>query len=30
LPSEIIVPRLAAMIARTGGGATYTSGVGLI
>lgn len=30
LPSEIIVPRLAAMIARTGGGAPYTSGVGLI
>jgi ribosomal protein S12 methylthiotransferase accessory factor len=30
LPSEIIVPRLAAMIARTGGGATYTGGVGLM
>jgi ribosomal protein S12 methylthiotransferase accessory factor len=30
LPSEIITPRLAAMIARTGGGATYTGGIGLI
>jgi ribosomal protein S12 methylthiotransferase accessory factor len=30
LPSEIIVPRLADMIARTGGGAAYTDGVALI
>jgi ribosomal protein S12 methylthiotransferase accessory factor len=30
LPSEIITPRLAAMIARTGGGATYTGGIGLM
>src|SRR6202166_2515365 len=30
LPSEIIVPRLADMIARTGGGAAYTDGVSLI
>jgi ribosomal protein S12 methylthiotransferase accessory factor len=29
-PSEIITPRLAAMIARTGGGARYTGGVALI
>jgi ribosomal protein S12 methylthiotransferase accessory factor len=30
LPSEIIMPRLADMIARTGGGATYTDGIALI
>jgi ribosomal protein S12 methylthiotransferase accessory factor len=30
LPSEIIVPRLADMIARTGGGAAYTDGIALI
>jgi ribosomal protein S12 methylthiotransferase accessory factor len=30
LPSEIATPRLAAMIARTGGGATYTGGIGLM
>jgi ribosomal protein S12 methylthiotransferase accessory factor len=30
LPSEIITPRLAAMMARTGGGATYTDGIALI
>ena len=30
LPSEIITPRLAAMIAQTGGGATYTGGIALI
>jgi ribosomal protein S12 methylthiotransferase accessory factor len=30
LPSEIITPRLADMIALTGGGATYTGGIGLI
>jgi ribosomal protein S12 methylthiotransferase accessory factor len=30
LPSEIVTPRLAAMIAQTGGGATYTGGVDLI
>jgi ribosomal protein S12 methylthiotransferase accessory factor len=30
LPSEIITPRLADMIARTGGGAAYTGGIGLI
>ena len=30
LPSEIITPRLADMIARTGGGATYTDGIALI
>jgi ribosomal protein S12 methylthiotransferase accessory factor len=30
LPSEIITPRLADMIARTGGGATYTGGIALI
>jgi ribosomal protein S12 methylthiotransferase accessory factor len=30
LPSEIATPRLAAMIARTGGRATYTGGVGLM
>jgi len=29
-PSEIVTPRLADMIARTGGGATYTGGVALI
>jgi ribosomal protein S12 methylthiotransferase accessory factor len=29
-PSEIVMPRLANMIARTGGGATYTGGVALI
>jgi ribosomal protein S12 methylthiotransferase accessory factor len=29
-PSEIITPRLAAMMARTGGGARYTGGVALI
>jgi ribosomal protein S12 methylthiotransferase accessory factor len=29
-PSEIVTPRLANMIARTGGGATYTGGVALI
>jgi ribosomal protein S12 methylthiotransferase accessory factor len=29
-PSEIITPRLAAMIARTGGGVRYTGGVALI
>jgi ribosomal protein S12 methylthiotransferase accessory factor len=30
LPSEIITPRLADMIARTGGGRTYTEGIALI
>jgi ribosomal protein S12 methylthiotransferase accessory factor len=30
LPSEIITPRLADMIAQTGGGATYTGGIALI
>jgi ribosomal protein S12 methylthiotransferase accessory factor len=30
LPSEIMTPRLADMIARTGGGAAYTGGVALI
>lgn len=30
LPSEIVTPRLADMIARTGGGATYTGGIALI
>lgn len=30
LPSEIITPRLAARIAQTGGGATYTGGIALI
>ena len=30
LPSEIITPRLADMIARTGGGAAYTEGIALI
>jgi ribosomal protein S12 methylthiotransferase accessory factor len=30
LPSEIIVPRLADMMARTGGGAAYTEGIALI
>ena len=30
LPSEIITPRLADMIARTGGGAAYTDGIALI
>ena len=30
LPSEIATPRLAAMIARTGGGTIYTGGVGLL
>jgi ribosomal protein S12 methylthiotransferase accessory factor len=30
LPSEIITPRLAGMIARTGGGTTYTGGIALI
>jgi ribosomal protein S12 methylthiotransferase accessory factor len=30
LPSEIITPRLADMIALTGGGATYTGGIALI
>jgi ribosomal protein S12 methylthiotransferase accessory factor len=30
LPSEIITPRLADMIAKTGGGATYTGGIALI
>ena len=30
LPSEIITPRLADMIARTGGGLTYTEGIALI
>jgi ribosomal protein S12 methylthiotransferase accessory factor len=30
LPSEIIVPRLADMIARTGGGAAYADGIALI
>jgi ribosomal protein S12 methylthiotransferase accessory factor len=29
-PSEIVMPRLANMIARTGGGATYTGGVALL
>ncbi len=29
-PSEIITPRLAEMIARTGGGVTYTGGVALV
>jgi ribosomal protein S12 methylthiotransferase accessory factor len=29
-PSELITPRLAEMIARTGGGVKYTSGVGLV
>ena len=29
-PSEIVTPRLADMIARTGGGATYTGGIALI
>jgi ribosomal protein S12 methylthiotransferase accessory factor len=29
-PSEIVTPRLANMIARTGGGAPYTGGVALI
>ena len=30
LPSEIITPRLADMIAQTGGGLTYTEGIALI
>jgi ribosomal protein S12 methylthiotransferase accessory factor len=30
LPSEIVTPRLANMIAQTGGGATYTGGVALL
>ena len=30
MPSEFITPRLADMIARTGGGTTYTDGVALI
>jgi ribosomal protein S12 methylthiotransferase accessory factor len=30
LPSEIVTPRLEDMIARTGGGATYTGGIALI
>jgi ribosomal protein S12 methylthiotransferase accessory factor len=30
LPSEIITPRLADMLAKTGGGATYTGGIALI
>jgi ribosomal protein S12 methylthiotransferase accessory factor len=30
LPSEIVTPRLADMMARTGGGATYTDGIALI
>jgi ribosomal protein S12 methylthiotransferase accessory factor len=30
LPSEIITPRLATMIAQTGGGVTYTGGIALI
>ena len=30
LPSEIVTPRLADRIARTGGGATYTGGIALI
>jgi len=30
LPSEIVTPRLAQMIARTGGGAAYTDGIALI
>lgn len=30
LPSEIVTPRLAEMIAQTGGGATYTGGIALI
>ena len=30
IPSEIITPRLAATIARTGGAAAYTGGIGLI
>jgi ribosomal protein S12 methylthiotransferase accessory factor len=30
LPSEIITPRLANMIAQTGGGAIYTGGIALI
>ena len=30
LPSEIVTPRLAEMMARTGGGATYTEGIALI
>lgn len=30
LPSEIVTPRLAEMVARTGGGAAYTGGVALI
>ena len=30
LPSEIVTPRLAEMIARTGGGAAYTDGIALI
>jgi ribosomal protein S12 methylthiotransferase accessory factor len=30
LPSEIVTPRLAQMIARTGGGAVYTDGIALI
>jgi ribosomal protein S12 methylthiotransferase accessory factor len=30
IPSEIVTPRLALMMARTGGGATYTGGVGLM
>jgi len=29
-PSEIVTPRLHDMIARTGGGATYTGGLSLI
>ena len=29
-PSEIVTPRLAEMIARTGGGAVYTGGVALL
>jgi ribosomal protein S12 methylthiotransferase accessory factor len=29
-PSEIVTPRLADMMARTGGGAIYTGGVALI
>jgi ribosomal protein S12 methylthiotransferase accessory factor len=30
IPSELVTPRLANMIARTGGGATYTDGIALL
>jgi ribosomal protein S12 methylthiotransferase accessory factor len=30
IPSELMTPRLADMVARTGGGAAYTDGIALI